>query len=219
MLTLTSINQGGSYFSNGIALNTIEGNVDPALESWKNINAINDVVEFILSDSSSAAKKYTASLPSSRPENTVNLSSAPAAGQSLAERGILTVSAIRNNVAAGGLAVATASDVVLCAETAVINPHYRSVGLYGSEFHTYSFYQRAGAKKAKELLRGMIPMRPDEAKEVGFVDALLPGQTPEAVIQDVKEYVRRLAAERTDAFETVKSAPWTREVKDRKSVV
>ncbi|KAH9836890.1 Hydrogenase maturation factor HoxX [Teratosphaeria destructans] len=35
---------GGSYFSNGIALNVIENAADPAEESWFNINRINDVV-------------------------------------------------------------------------------------------------------------------------------------------------------------------------------
>lgn len=39
---------GQGYFSNGIALNVIEGAQDPALESWRNINAIDDVVQAVL---------------------------------------------------------------------------------------------------------------------------------------------------------------------------
>ncbi|KAJ2973267.1 hypothetical protein NQ176_g6701 [Zarea fungicola] len=39
---------GGSYFSNGIHLNVIESAEDPALESWFNINAIDDLVYAIL---------------------------------------------------------------------------------------------------------------------------------------------------------------------------
>lgn len=39
---------GFNFFSNGIHLNTIEAANDPAEESWKNINAINDVVLRIL---------------------------------------------------------------------------------------------------------------------------------------------------------------------------
>jgi hypothetical protein len=38
---------GDSFFSNGIHLNTIEAAQDPALESWRNINAINDVVRSV----------------------------------------------------------------------------------------------------------------------------------------------------------------------------
>ena len=33
-----------SFFSNGVHLNVIEAAADPAFESWKNINAINDVI-------------------------------------------------------------------------------------------------------------------------------------------------------------------------------
>ena len=39
---------GGSYFSNGIALNVIEASSDPAQESWININRIDDVVQHLL---------------------------------------------------------------------------------------------------------------------------------------------------------------------------
>ncbi|KAL2753125.1 hypothetical protein ACRALDRAFT_1066050 [Sodiomyces alcalophilus JCM 7366] len=41
---------GKSYFSNGIALNVIEASRDPAAESWRNINRIDDVVQFLLDD-------------------------------------------------------------------------------------------------------------------------------------------------------------------------
>ncbi|WQF80892.1 Putative enoyl-CoA hydratase/isomerase, formyl transferase, ClpP/crotonase-like domain superfamily [Colletotrichum destructivum] len=39
---------GDGYFSNGIALNVIEAAADPALESWHNINRIDDVVHYLL---------------------------------------------------------------------------------------------------------------------------------------------------------------------------
>ncbi len=39
------------FFSNGINLNTIEAAEDPALEAWMNINAIDDLVEAILTTS------------------------------------------------------------------------------------------------------------------------------------------------------------------------
>ncbi|ROT36110.1 ClpP/crotonase [Sodiomyces alkalinus F11] len=42
---------GKSYFSNGIALNVIEASAaGPAAESWRNINRIDDVVQFLLDD-------------------------------------------------------------------------------------------------------------------------------------------------------------------------
>ena len=39
---------GPDFWSNGIHLNTIEANVDPAEESWRNINAIDDLVYEII---------------------------------------------------------------------------------------------------------------------------------------------------------------------------
>ncbi|QRW10703.1 enoyl-CoA hydratase/isomerase family protein [Ceratobasidium sp. AG-Ba] len=193
---------GGSYFSNGIALNTIEGSEDPSLESWKNINAINDVVEFVISDSSEAAKRLASN---SKVPDVFK----PLPGPSLVERGIITVAAIRSNVAAGGLALATAADIVLCAESAVINPHYRGVGLYGSEFHTYSFFERAGETKAREALRGMLPMSATEARQVGFVDEVMQGGDADGYVECTKAYVRALAGERASGMMTYKTAPWT----------
>jgi putative two-component system hydrogenase maturation factor HypX/HoxX len=39
---------GRDFFSNGIHLNVIEAAADPALESWRNINAIDDLIYEIL---------------------------------------------------------------------------------------------------------------------------------------------------------------------------
>ena len=39
---------GGDYFSNGIHLNVIEAAEDPAAESWRNLNAIDDLVREII---------------------------------------------------------------------------------------------------------------------------------------------------------------------------
>ncbi|KAJ6442445.1 C-type cyclin [Purpureocillium lavendulum] len=47
-LTAVVLMGGSSYFSNGIHLNVIDSAQDPALESWYNINAINDVAHLIL---------------------------------------------------------------------------------------------------------------------------------------------------------------------------
>ncbi|KAG8747732.1 hypothetical protein FRC10_011861 [Ceratobasidium sp. 414] len=198
---------GGAYFSNGIALNTIEGSEDPSLESWKNINAINDVVELVISDSSEVAKRLA------KHPKVANVFK-PLPGPILAERGIVTVAAVRSNVAAGGFALATAADIVLCAESAVINPHYRGVGLYGSEFHTYSFFERAGEAKAREVLRGMLPISAAEACQVGFVDEVMTGGEADGYVECTKAYVRALAGERASAITEYKSAPWTRAIRE-----
>jgi hypothetical protein len=112
---------GGNYFSNGIALNTIEAAASPAAETWANINAIDDIVEFLLGDP--------------HPERSPIFTDSP----TLVERGIVTMACLRGNAAAGGVALAAACDVVVGARGVVLNPAYRAMGLHGSEFHSYVF--------------------------------------------------------------------------------
>lgn len=170
---------GGAYFSNGIALNVIEASPDPALESWLNINRIDDVVHFLLS--------------------------------AFPQRDILTVAAVRGNAAAGGVALAAACDVVIASADVVLNPAYRAVGLYGSEYHTLSYYGRCGEGKAKSILRAMMPMSPHQAKAIGLVDVVFTstGEVLEAkirkhvsgLIKPGGEFLRGLWKSRVDVSE------------------
>jgi putative two-component system hydrogenase maturation factor HypX/HoxX len=50
----------------------------------------------------------------------------------------LVVAALGGNAAAGGVMLALAADQVWCRTGTVLNPHYRRMGLYGSEFWTYT---------------------------------------------------------------------------------
>ncbi|TEA16686.1 Hydrogenase maturation factor HoxX [Colletotrichum sidae] len=134
---------GDSYFSNGIALNVIEAAHDPALESWLNINRIDDVVHYLLHE-----------FPS---------------------RNVLTMAGIRGNCAAGGVALAAACDVVISGSDVVLNPAYRAIGLYGSEYHSLSYPGRCGSAGATKLLRDMTPLSPADARSMGLVDHTLPG--------------------------------------------
>lgn len=144
---------GGAYFSNGIALNVIESAADPAVESWLNINRIDDVVHYLL--------------------------------QEFPSRGMLTVAAIRGNAAAGGVALAAACDVVVAGQNCVLNPAYRAVGLYGSEYHTVSYHGRCGKANGDKILRSMTPLSPVQARHIGLVDYVFPGTG--AVLDD---YIR-----------------------------
>lgn len=134
---------GGSYFSNGIALNVIEAAQSPSLESWLNINRIDDVVHYLLHE-----------FPS---------------------RGICTIAGVRGNAAAGGCALAAACDLVIAGSDIVLNPAYRGIGLYGSEYHTLSYYGRCGQEKGKDIVRSMKPLSPFEARSIGLVDHVFPG--------------------------------------------
>ncbi|KDN53085.1 hypothetical protein K437DRAFT_266020 [Tilletiaria anomala UBC 951] len=171
---------GSAYFSNGIALNVIEGAGgaaqgtvdDAAQESWDNINAIDDVVQPLLL--------------------------ANARGRGYAGAGVLTFAALRGNAAAGGLALADACDVVLASEHVVLNPHYRGLGLYGSEYHTFSWAQRSSETSSGSVhavpsyARTMLPMSVEQGVSAGLVDHVVPHSqsSPLQLVEEVKQRVR-----------------------------
>ena len=70
-------------------------------------------------------------------------------------------------------------------EPAELYRAYRAVGLYGSEYHTISYYGRCGRAKAKKILKSMMPMSALQAQSIGLVDYVFPGTG--SVLED---YVR-----------------------------
>ncbi|KAK6434678.1 hypothetical protein LTR95_009134 [Oleoguttula sp. CCFEE 5521] len=91
------------------------------------------------------------------------------------ENKITTIAAVRGNAAAGGVALATACDFVIASSEVVLNPAYRASGLFGSEYHTLSYYGRCGEAKARHILNAMVPMSPLQARQIGLVDFIFPG--------------------------------------------
>ena len=88
----------------------------------------------------------------------------------------LTVAALRGNAGAGGVFLALACDYVVAREGIVLNPHYKTIGLSGSEFHTYTLPKRVGKIKAKELLEEAFPFSAVEAKRIDMIDELFSGE-------------------------------------------
>ncbi|MFE1313940.1 enoyl-CoA hydratase-related protein [Streptomyces sp. NPDC058755] len=86
----------------------------------------------------------------------------------------LVVAALAGNAAAGGAMLALAADQVWCRTGAVLNPHYRRMGLYGSEFWTYSLPRRAGSDTAHRLTEEALPLSAASAGRLGLVDRLVP---------------------------------------------
>lgn len=90
-------------------------------------------------------------------------------------RNILTIAGLRGNAAAGGVAMATACDCVVAGSEVVLNPAYRALGLYGSEYHSISYNARCGSEGGRRLLRDMTPISAYDARSMGVVDHVLPG--------------------------------------------
>lgn len=188
---------GGGYFSNGVALNIIESADHPGRETWANINAIDDVVEVLAGDVTSAPRsEFLGNRPS------------------LTERGILTVACLRGNAAAGGVALAAACDVVVSAGSVVLNPAYRAMGLHGSEFHLYSYVERCGRSIATHLVKDMLPLSAARARELGLVDVVVSGRDQPAAESEaaILKFLRNVAAAPASAYGSLEfpSAPWTK---------
>jgi len=148
---------GVNFWSNGFHLNVIEAAPDSALESWNNINAIDDVVLAILTT---------------------------------CDR--LTIAALRANAGAGGAMMTLACDRIIVRDGVVLNPHYQAMGLYGSEYWTYSLPKRVGPEKALELTKDCLPINAGTAAKIGMIDAVI-GCDVDAFEAYVTSYAETLA--------------------------
>ncbi|GAA2392185.1 hydrogenase maturation protein [Streptomyces glaucosporus] len=106
----------------------------------------------------------------------------------------LVVSALGGNASAGGAMLALAADEVWCRTGTVLNPHYRLMGLYGSEYWTYTLPRRVGAEEAERLTRQALPVGATAALRTGLVDRVL-SVAPENFFREVARMAVGLAAD------------------------
>lgn len=82
----------------------------------------------------------------------------------------LVVASLGGDAAAGGLMMALAADRVYTRNGVVLNPHYRALELYGSEYWTYLLPRRAGSRQAESLAERGRPVGPRAALVMGLID-------------------------------------------------
>ena len=102
---------------------------------------------------------------------------------------VITVSSLHKNAGAGGVFLATACDYVVGEQNVVLNPHYKTMGLSGSEYHTYSLPKRVGERKSSELLENCLPISMIKAQEIGLVDEVF---SKENYFDKLREYATSL---------------------------
>lgn len=68
---------------------------------------------------------------------------------------------------------ALACDLVWAHGNTVLNPHYKSIGLYGSEYWSHFLPRRVGSDMALELTERCMPVSAKSAKAIGMIDAIL----------------------------------------------
>ncbi|MCK9490640.1 MAG: hydrogenase maturation protein [Sulfurimonas sp.] len=83
---------------------------------------------------------------------------------------VITVASLGKNAGAGGVFLALACDYVIAKEGVVLNPHYKTLGLSGSEYHTFTLPKRVGEEKAQELLNECLPISANSAFGIGMID-------------------------------------------------
>ena len=104
----------------------------------------------------------------------------------------LIVASVGANAGAGGVMMALGADQVILRDGVVLNPHYRTMGLYGSEYWTYVLPRRVGADEAATLTEQCLPIGAQQAARIGLVDDVFVG--PPAEFENaVLEHAARLA--------------------------
>ena len=121
--------RSGDVFSNGIHLNVIHAAPSPAMEAWRNINAIDDVCREIIGCTSQ-----------------------------------LVVTSLRGSAGAGGVMMALGADQVIARDGVVLNPHYQTMGLYGSEYWTYVLPRRVGPDR-RDRPHPAVPARSEQQRQ------------------------------------------------------
>ncbi|MGW4591056.1 hydrogenase maturation protein [Amycolatopsis thermoflava] len=104
--------------------------------------------------------------------------------------GQVVVSALAGGAGAGGVMLALGADVVLARDGIVLNPHYETMGLYGSEYWTYVLPRRVGEAQSRLLTSRCEPVSAGEAAALGMVDEVLPADRerfPGAVLERAAE--------------------------------
>ena len=104
----------------------------------------------------------------------------------------LVVCSMAGNAGAGGVMLALGADRVVLRAAAVLNPHYGSMGLYGSEYWTYVLPRRVGCGTARTLTTDCVPLGATHAARIGLVDQVFSGD-PDAFERVVERQAHRLA--------------------------
>ena len=105
---------------------------------------------------------------------------------------IITVASLHKNAGAGGVFLALSCDYVVVSESSVLNPHYKTLGLSGSEYHTFTLPKRVGEQKAKELLEYCLPISANKAKEINMIDEVF---KKENYFDELRSFTQKLVEE------------------------
>ncbi|WP_248767064.1 hydrogenase maturation protein [Pseudomonas sp. MWU12-2345] len=123
----------------------------------------------------------------------------------------LVVSGLTGSAGAGGVMLALAADGVFARSGVVLNPHYKSMGLYGSEYWTYSLPRAVGYERALQLSEDCLPISVAQALEIGLVQDIGP-RCPQAFGNWLMAQAQRVAHD--PLYKAVRERRRARDVED-----
>lgn len=105
------------------------------------------------------------------------------------------ISALHGNAGAGGVMMALSADEVISREGVVFNPHYKKMGLFGSEYWTYLLPKKVGEDMANQLISECLTLDTNTALDIGLIDAAS-GQN----VEDFRSYIEDRIATINETF-------------------
>lgn len=102
----------------------------------------------------------------------------------------LVVCGLTGSAGAGGVMLALAADIVFARSGVVLNPHYKTMGLYGSEYWTYSLPRAVGSEVALQLTQACLPVSAVQARQLGMVQDIGP-RNPDEFSQWLLQQAKR----------------------------
>jgi putative two-component system hydrogenase maturation factor HypX/HoxX len=107
----------------------------------------------------------------------------------------LVITSLAGNAGAGGVMLALGADLVIVRDGVVLNPHYGTMGLFGSEYWTYVLPRRVGRAEAAALTDACLPIGAAQAVGIGLADDVRPGPPAAfevAVVDDALRLAQRV---------------------------
>ena len=106
---------------------------------------------------------------------------------------------------------------VIMRDGVVLNPHYKNMGLYGSEYWTYLLPRRVGERKAKELTNACLPVGSRQALKLGMVDYVFTGNRKN-FYEMVQQFCRRISVDQKFSCELKRLSDERRKENNKKSL-
>ena len=85
----------------------------------------------------------------------------------------LTLSVLQGGAGAGGVMQAIAADLVWTHGENILNPHYKLMGLSGSEYWTHFLPVRVGDEMSHKLTESLSPITAAYAKDINLIDGII----------------------------------------------